>query len=94
MSTTPDAATQLSNLEALRLKYQNAVDQAHEEFESQRERVMDSLCERLDDPDSIDSDWFRAHGSGLVRANAALAAAKQRLDDLNEVRAAMRREAR
>jgi hypothetical protein len=86
--------TQIANLEALRLKYQNEVDKAFEEFEHQREYVMESLCHRLDDPDSIDANWFRAMGGGLIRANAALAAAKQRLDHLNEVRAAMRGDAR
>ena len=87
-----DATTQIANLEALRHKYQIDVDEAHEQFEHQREKVMDSLCSRLDIPDSIDADWFRAMGGGLLRANTALAAAKQRLDHLNEVRAAMRGE--
>jgi hypothetical protein len=94
MSTTPDAITQLSNLDALRLKYQGEVDKAYDEFEHQREYVMESMCHRLDVPESIDADWFRAMGGGLLRANAALAAAKQRLDHLSEIRAAMRGEAK
>jgi hypothetical protein len=93
-TTIPDPAVQIANLDALRLKYQGEVDKAYDEFEHQREYVMESMCHRLDVPESIDADWFRAIGAGLIRANTALAAAKQRLDHLNEVRAAMRGDAK
>jgi hypothetical protein len=46
---------------------------------------MDSPCNRLAIPES-----FHVHGCGLIRANAALEPAKQRLEHLNEVRTTMR----
>jgi hypothetical protein len=89
-----DPAAQIARFNELIAKRTRLLDETEDEFDAQRIRVMDSLCERLDNPEWIDADWFKAQGQGLLKAHAAMKDARRRLDDIREIGAAMQREDR